>query len=44
MCRVTKLDKIRNERIMNVRESEGNRKESPGKKVEVVWACDQMRR
>ena len=38
MCGVTKLDKIRNERI-----SWGNRKESPGKEVEVVWACDAKR-
>ena len=25
-------------------ESGGNHKESPGKEVEVVWACDEMRR
>ena len=37
MCGVTKLDKIRNERMTG---SRANRKESPGNYVEVVWACD----
>ena len=44
MCRVTKLDKSRNERIRSRdNESWGNHKESTGKKVEVVWACDAKR-
>ena len=42
MCRVTKLDKIRNERMRD-NESGGNHKENPGKEVEVVWACDEKR-
>ena len=40
MCGVTKLDKIRNERIRGTT-SVGNRNESPGTEVEVVWACDE---
>ena len=43
MCGVTKLDKIRNERIRGTMESGGNHKESMGKKVEVVWACIEKR-
>ena len=40
--RVTKLDKIGNERIMGGdNESGGNCKESPRKEVEIVWACDE---
>ena len=39
MCGVTKLDKIRNEIIRGTTNG-GNHKESTGKKVEVVWACD----
>ena len=42
MCGVTKLDKIRNESKRD-NESGGNHKESTGKKVEVVWACDEKR-
>ena len=37
MFRVTKLDKIRNERIKGKKKEEEIAKESPGKKVE---ACD----
>ena len=40
MCGVTKLDKIRNKRD---NESRGNHKKSTGKKVEVVWVCDEKR-
>ena len=40
MCVVVKLDKIKTERITKVG---GNRKESPGTEVEVVWACDVKR-
>ena len=36
MCGDTKLDNIRNERIRGDNGSGGNRKESPGKEVEVV--------
>ena len=43
MCGVTRLDKIRNERIIGTTKLGGNRKESPGKEVEVVWACDEKR-
>ena len=43
MCGVTKLDKIRNERIRGTTKVGGNHKESTGKKVEVVWACDAKR-
>ena len=39
MCGVTKLDKIRNERIRGDNKSVGNRNESSGKEVEVVWPC-----
>ena len=39
-CRITKLDKIRNERINGSNESGGNRKESPGKEVDMVGPCD----
>ena len=39
MCGVTKLGKMRN----GDNESGGNHKESPGKEVEVVWACDGKR-
>ena len=42
MCGVTRLDKIRNERIRGQRKW-GNHTESPGKEVEVVWACDEKR-
>ena len=42
MCGVTKLDKIRNERIRGTTKR-GNHKESTGKKVEVVRACDAKR-
>ena len=41
MCGVTKLDKIRNETILKRGTTKvgGNRKESPGKEIElVVWA------
>ena len=38
MCGVTKLDKIRNERIRG-----GNHKDSPGKQVGVLWECDEKR-
>ena len=40
MCAVTKLDNIK---MKYENESGGNRKESPGKEVEVVWACDEKR-
>ena len=43
-CRGTKLDKIRNERIRGTTKVGGNRKESPGNEVEVVWTCDKKRR
>ena len=43
MCRVTKLDKIRNERIRGKTKVGEIHKESTGKKVEVVWACDAKR-
>ena len=43
MCGVTKLDKIRNERIRGATKGGGNYKESPGKEVEVVWAGDEKR-
>ena len=44
MCEVTKLDKIRNERIRGTTKvGGGNHNESTGKKVEVVWACDAKR-
>ena len=43
MCGVTKLEKIRNERIRGTTKVGGNHKESTGKKVEVVWACDAKR-
>ena len=36
------LDNIINERIRD-NESGANRKENPGKVVEVVWACDEKR-
>ena len=42
MCGVTKLDKIRNERI-RVTAKVRNHNESPGKEVEVVWAYDEKR-
>ena len=34
-----------NNKLKNKRDNEsgGNHKESPGKEVEVVWACDEMR-
>ena len=40
MCQVTKFDRVRNERTSGINKSGGNSKESPGKKIEVVWACD----
>ena len=40
MCGVAKLDKIRNERLRGTTKVGGNHI-SPGKKVEVVWACDE---
>ena len=43
MCRVTKLDNIRNERIRGTTKVGENHKESTGKEVEVVWACDEKR-
>ena len=43
MCGVTKLDKIRNERIRGTTKVGGNHKESTGKEVGVVWACDEKR-
>ena len=43
MCGITKLDKIRNERISGDNDSGGNHKESPGNADEVVWACDEKR-
>ena len=43
MCGVTKLDKIRNERIWGITKVGEISKESPGKEVEVVWACDEKR-
>ena len=43
MCGVTKLDKIRNGKNKRDNESGGNHKESTGKKVEVVRACDAKR-
>ena len=43
MCGVTTLDKIRNERIRGTTKVGGNHKESTGKKVEVVRACDAKR-
>ena len=43
MCGVMKMEKIRNERMMWTTKGGGNRKESPGKEVEVVWACDEKR-
>ena len=39
MCGVPELDMIRNERIRGQR----NRKVTPGKDVEVAWACDEKR-
>ena len=39
LCRDTKLDKIINERIRGTTKVG----ESPGKEVEVVWACDEKR-
>ena len=41
MCGVTKLDKIRNERIRGTAKVGRYRKESRGKEVEVVWSCDE---
>ena len=41
MCGVTKLDKIRNERIRGTTKVGGNHKESTGKKFEVIWARDE---
>ena len=41
MCEVTKLDKMRNERMRD--NGGGNRKESPGKEVGVVLGCDEKR-
>ena len=41
MCEVTKLDKIRNERMRD--NGGGNRKESPGKEVGVVWTFGEKR-
>ena len=41
MCGVTKLDKIRNERIGGTTKVGENTKKSTGKKVEMVWACDE---
>ena len=43
MCGVTKLDKIRNERIRGTTKVGEIKKKSTGKKVEVVWACDAKR-
>ena len=45
MYGVTKLNKIRNERISGKRDngSRGNRKERTGKEVGVVWACVEKR-
>ena len=40
MCGVTKLDKIRIERIRGATKVGGNHKERTGKKVEVEWAFD----
>ena len=40
LCGVTKLDRIRNERIRGTAKVGEISKERPGKKVEVVWACD----
>ena len=42
MCGVTKFDRIRNE---SIRDNKSGRtlKESRGKEVEVVWACDEKR-
>ena len=37
------MDKIRNERIRGTTKVGVNHKESTGKKVEVVWACDAKR-
>ena len=43
MCGVMQLDEIRNERILTeTTKVGGNCKESAGKDVEVVWACDEM--
>ena len=41
MCRVTKLDKIRNEGIRGTTKVGKITEESPGKEGEVVWACDE---
>ena len=41
MPRVTKLDRVRNERIRGTTKVGGNLKESPGKEVEVARACDE---
>ena len=39
-----KPDKIRNERIRRTTKvAEITKRESPGKEVEVVWACDEKR-
>ena len=43
MCTITKLARMRNERIMGDNESERILKESSRKEVEVVWACDAKR-
>ena len=43
MCGVTRLDKIRNERIRGTTKVGEITKNNPGKEVEVVWACDEKR-
>ena len=42
MCRVTRLDNKKGKN-KKANKSGGNHKESPGKDVEVVWACDEKR-
>ena len=43
MSRVTKLDNIRNESIRGTTKVGKITKESPGKEVEVEWACDETK-
>ena len=43
MSGVTRVDKIRNERIRGTRKWGKSNKQSPGKEVEMVWACGEKR-
>ena len=40
VCAVTKLARIKKRKKYRDNKSDENREESPGKEVEVVWACD----